>query len=104
MDFITFISVFILTYMNSRLAQRKGQKHVIWALVTLFAMFAGYTLFFIGLMLPHIGELAENPAAAAQILGDPRKMLLLFFGSIGGYLCIRYILERMPDAGKNEEN
>ncbi len=104
MDFLTFISVFILTYLNSRLAQRKGQKHVLWALVTLVAMFTGYTIFAVALMLPHYELLSEDPSAAPRILGDPLRSLILYFGALGGYLGIRYLLERMPDSREGEEN
>lgn len=100
-NFLHFITVFLLTYMNSRLAQRKGQKHVLWAMVTLVAMFTGYTLFSVGLLIPYYPMLMEDPGAGVRILNDPLMQLILFFGSVGGYLVIRYVLERMPDKDKD---
>jgi hypothetical protein len=92
-----------LSFRNALLAKRKGQNTVVWVLITAVAFFLASAIgVAIVLALFYQGPL-EAKALQSFWLDDPLREITSVFAGIGGYLLIRYLLDRMPDrpAGNN---
>lgn len=93
------LSIFC-SYRNAQLAKRKGQNTVIWVIITLVAFFISYLIGFMLMVgMFYRGPLEQN-ALIAFMLDHPLLVVTIMFFGLGGYLLIRYILERMPDVKK----
>lgn len=91
---LDIIALFFLCRMNGKLASKKGLKSLHWKLYTILAWVIAE---FIGLIL------------GVAILGFAKEVFfnLLFIGiasAFGGYLIVRAILEKKPDALDDEIN
>lgn len=94
-------------YSNAKLAMRKGQNTVIWAVITVVAFFMAY---FVGslvmILIFYKGSLTTEPTEMAkqmQAFLEERPMIvitIMFFG-LGGYLLPRFLLERMKDVKRD---
>jgi hypothetical protein len=104
-----------LSYRNGVRAKTKGQNPVIWGLAT----FVAYVItMMIGIMVVIANfckdtinlaqfsslDLKSREAARQQLIqvfqGNPLHMLTIQLFGVGGYLLVRYILDRKP--GKKE--
>lgn len=93
------LSIFC-SYRNAQLAKRKGQNTVIWVIITLVAFFISYMIgFMLMVTMFYHGPLEQN-ALIAFMLDHPLLVVTIMFFGLGGYLLIRYILEKMPDVKK----
>jgi len=110
-----------LGYTNSVKAKQKGKNGILWAFLTIisYIILEGIGLYFVILVFCQgqvdIGALMHatpaNSAALTQRFEDQvtaaftanpmRDMLVLLFG-LGGFLLIRYILDRTPDKKQPE--
>lgn len=100
MDFIVAI---IIGLSNGQRAAAKGYNRVLWTFLSVLAFvvlesFAGVLM----LLVLYRTQLRADPMAMMEIAKDfsanmdwTRSALLLAVG-FGGYLLIRYIIERMP--------
>jgi hypothetical protein len=101
-----------LAYRNSVLAKRKEQNQVAWAVYTVVAYLVCMMLGIVIVLayfckdIISIDQLSKlAPTARAQQLQQvfvehPLHMLTIELFGIGGYLLVRYLLERKP--GKKE--
>lgn len=93
------LSIFC-SYRNAQLAKRKGQNTVIWVIITLVAFFISYMIGFMLMVgMFYRGPLEQN-ALITFMIDHPLLVVTIMFFGLGGYLLIRYILEKMPDAKK----
>ena len=99
--FELLLSIFC-SYRNAQLAKRKGQNSVVWVVITLAAFFVAYAIG-AGIM---VGALYKGPiektAMMAFLESHPLLVVTIMFFGLGGYMLVRYILERMPDVKKEE--
>lgn len=94
-----------LAYLNGRLAKRKGYKSTPWLLSTMGAFFFTY---FLGYMLPfmvnsNMPELTSTQEVVEYINNHLLIIFTMYAFGIGGYLFVRYILEKRPDISSNNE-
>ena len=112
---IGLLILIVLGYSNSRIARAKGQNVLIWILITIVAFLIGQmiggmvVLFFFNKGVVNMdalsngqGNVDEFKQQLTALLSDPVHSLLILACGIGGFLAIRYILERMPN--KNSRN
>jgi hypothetical protein len=79
------------------LARRKGQNTFVWVLITAVCFFLGTAIgVAIVLALFYRGPITME-ALQAFWLDDPRREITGVFAGIGGYLLIKYLLDKMPD-------
>lgn len=106
-----------LSYRNSVRAKQKGLNQWVWAMLTVAAFFSALVvgcfvvvLYFAAdsttfAMLQSTDEEVRN-AASQQILevlgNSPLQLITIDIFGFGGYLLIRYILERKPDKKEPE--
>ncbi len=106
-----------LSYRNSVRAKLKGLNQWVWAMLTVAAFFSALVvgcfvvvLYFAAdsatfAMLQSTNEEIRN-AASQQILevlgNSPIQLMTIDIFGFGGYLLIRYILERKPDKKEPE--
>jgi hypothetical protein len=96
LDIVFVLLVVFLAYKNNLLAKRKGQNSIVWVFITILAFFIGEIIGgMIMLLLFYKGEYTIEGLQA--FMTNPVRMLILPAAGMGGYLLIRYILERMPD-------
>ena len=101
------MDILILIYLAYRISIRaglKGQNRALWILITLFCFFLGE-----GIGLTIIVSLFYHGVWNAQALvsfmyAQPIRMVFTLMCGIGGYLLIRYILDRMPDKNQNNSS
>lgn len=89
---IELILLFLLTKNIGVLAERKGEQPGKWKVITVLSWIACEI---IGLML------------GLMLLGQRNLLGLMFFGlfsAFGGYLLVRYVLEKKPDATNDIDN
>lgn len=85
------------SYKNAQIAKRKAQNTVVWVIITIVAYFVCYTIgagILVALM--YKGPL-EQVAMTKYLLDHPLMVVTFMFFGLGGYLLVRYILERMPN-------
>ena len=86
-----------LSYRNALLAKRKGRNTVAWVLITLLAFFIGSAIgVAIVLSLFYNGPI-DMEALQQFWLDNPLRELTSIFAGIGGYMLVKYFLDRMPD-------
>lgn len=84
-------------YQNAQIAKRKAQNTVVWVIITIVSYFVFYTIGAgILVALKYNGPL-EQTAMTKFLLDHPLMVITFMFFGLGGYLLVRYILERMPD-------
>ncbi|XZF14109.1 hypothetical protein ACTHGU_20210 [Chitinophagaceae bacterium MMS25-I14] len=101
---IDILIILYYAWRNSRRAQAKGQNGIVWGLITFVAFFffeiAGTVLsvffFYKGPMtFDALQRYMQNLPAITAIF--------IFISGLGGYLLIRYILDRMPDKPQTDK-
>jgi hypothetical protein len=95
-----------LVYRNSTLARTKGRNIFLWGIGTFVAIFLAYTfgtmtllLWFYRDAIPMLNDINKSQQAAQHIAMQMRENVLqyfyIMFCGFGGYLLIRYLLERI---------
>lgn len=85
------------SYQNAQVAKRKGQNTIVWGLITLAAYFIFYCIgAAILLAIMYKGPL-DQVALMDFMMSRPIMVITFIFFGLGGYLLVRYLLERMPD-------
>lgn len=102
MGYFDLILCIFLSYKNAQLAKLKGQNTIVWVTLTIVLYFVGYIIG-LGIMmaLMYRGPLNQE-AFESFVLERPLLAVTCFAFAIGGYLMIRYILERMPNADQKD--
>lgn len=85
-------------YRNALLAKQKGQNTVVWVLITLAAFLVAYMIGAVALVSVLYKGPYEQTAMMEYLQTHPLLVTTVMFFGLGGYLLIRYILEKMPDA------
>ena len=82
------------------LAKEKGQNTIVWVIITIAAFFMAYIIGgLLAVLLFYRGPMEQ--AALEQFLsGEPLRVFFISVSGVGGYLLVRYILERMGNAQK----
>lgn len=106
-----------LAYRNSVRAKLKGKNPVLWGLVTVVAYFTtlmigGFVVIFnfckdvVDLKQLSSMDIATREAASQQLVralaANPLHVLTIELFGIGGFLLVRYILDRTPDKKEPE--
>lgn len=99
--FELLLSIFC-SYRNAQLAKRKGQNTIIWVIITMVAFFLSYFVGFMLMILIFYKGALEQTAILAFMFDRPLIVVTIMFFALGGYLLVRYILERMPDVKSSE--
>lgn len=100
-----------LSYSNAKRATAKGLSQIVWILYTIIAfaigLFAGSSILFLILSIknPIVGTFVKNndQNGLNQFMANAltNNLLLysalLFAGGFGGYLLVRYLIEKKPD-------
>jgi hypothetical protein len=97
------LSIF-LAYLNGLRAKRKGQRPGRWALFTVLAFLLLEILggaFVIGYF--YKGSLTPD-AITTYLVGHPIHSVFMWFCGFGGYLFIRYRIDKLPVQGKDQED
>lgn len=90
------LSIFF-AYRNAMLAKTKGQNTVVWVIITIVTFFLAYGIGGgILISILYKGPL-ERDTLISFLLNSPILLITILFFGVGGYLLIRYILEKMPD-------
>ena len=100
----------LLGTLNSARARKKGKNSLLWIFLTVVCVIAGeiiggfLTLFFFNNGAVNIDALStghvsreELTRQMATLYSDPVHAIFVLFCGLGGYLLIRFILDRMPD-------
>ncbi|HXS35725.1 MAG TPA: hypothetical protein VN721_03430 [Flavipsychrobacter sp.] len=116
LDLIVLIPLFYLGYRNSLIAKRKGKNGLAWILLTVLACYLTATFgisillsfFYKGDVNVLINLSKTNQQAfvnqIAPFFLEPIRFIFILLCGFGGYLLIRYILERKPDINKRKNN
>ncbi len=117
MDVISLILLVFLAYSNSVRAKLKGKKPLLWAFITVGAYFAAFI--FGGMLVifnfckdtinfsqfssldPKSKQAVQDQMQAA-LTANPLHVLTIYLAGFGGYLLVRYIIDRTPDKKKPE--
>lgn len=94
--FELLLSIFC-SYRNAQLAKRKGQNTVVWVFITLVAYWICYSFGSALLIVATYKGPFEPKAMVDFIYARPIMPITFMFMGLGGYLIIRYILEKMQD-------
>ena len=92
------IILFFVCRSIGKLALRKGQKPLKWQLLTIVSFFI-FEMIGMNLSLAWLGnpEVKNIEQSMALIQRNPGIILFNWFLAFGGYLLVRFILERKPD-------
>lgn len=90
------------SYRNAQLAKRKGQNTVVWVLITMFAFFISYFIGSIVMVSVFYRGALTSEALMSFLMERPLIVVTIMFFGLGGYLLVRYILEKMPDVKSGE--
>ncbi len=107
---------FFLAYRNSERAKRKGQKPFVWGLYTVIAiigmMMIGSLVVVLNLSknidieLLSAADLKTREAVTLQLMeafkNNPLNIVTIYLFSFGGYLLIRYLLDKKPEKKEPE--
>jgi hypothetical protein len=114
--------IFLIVYMayrNGLIAKLKGKNQVLWVLLTLVAfwMFASLGGFIVLQILISTGQINANDYKAASetadklndlltpfLISNPIHIITIMAFGMGGYLLVRYILEKMPNINIPKDN
>jgi len=111
---LIYLVVIYLSYRNGVKAKKKSLNGILWGIITLVSCFLGYI---IGVMVIFsfskdiLNDLPANPSYSSyndpkmqhwvmEVYNNPMHVVTMFVFSIGGYLLVRYILDKKP--GKND--
>ena len=84
----------LMVYVNARLARKKGLNPIAWGAVTFAAFFLAYLLlgsFYV--MMIYKGPLTRE-ALQSWLMASPLTQVMLAMLGVGGFLLVRYVLER----------
>lgn len=107
---------FFLAYRNSERAKRKGQKPFVWGFYTVIAiigmMMIGSLVVVLNLSknidieLLSAADLKTREAVTLQLMeafkNNPLNIVTIYLFSFGGYLLIRYLLDKKPEKKEPE--
>lgn len=91
-----------LSYRNAQLAKLKGQNTVVWVILTIVAYLIAYIIGAVLLVMMLFKGPWTPEGMTAFLMEKPLLMITFMFFGIGGYLLIRSILERMPNAEQKD--
>ncbi len=106
-----------LSYRNGLRAKTKGQSPVLWGLITFFAYFFAlvFGMYFVILTFckdsidlthntafDYKASMAMAEKMDAVLAANPLRMLTIWMIGFGGYLLVRYIIDRKPDKKEPE--
>ncbi len=84
----------LMIYANSRLARKKGLNPIVWGAVTFVAFFLAYLLLgSIYVMMIYKGPLTRE-SLQSWLLSSPLTQIMLAMLGVGGFLLVRFLLER----------
>ena len=101
-----------LTYKNGLRAKLKAQNVVLWSVISLVSVMLAYFIGFVfvimcfcaknlNLQQLNSADVKTKQAIAQQVVqaftDNPLHLITVELFGLGGYLIIRYILDRMPD-------
>jgi hypothetical protein len=96
------LSIF-LGYLNALRARRKGQKPFKWALFT-FLAFLFFEVMSGTFVLMAFYKGAMTPTAVSEYLfNHPIHTVFMWACGLGGYLLIRYRIDKLGDQQRNDE-
>jgi di/tricarboxylate transporter len=117
MDLFGLLLMVYLGYKNSVRAKLKGQNPILWAVVTVVAYMATFVIGF-GVVVVNFCKDAINmnqfavmdqkakEEAVQQLMivlaANPLHFLTMEVFGLGGYMLVRYLLERRPDKKEPE--
>jgi len=120
MDFFGILLLLFLGYRNGARAKLKGQNPVLWGVLTVVAYIVAYVIGFAVVIMVFCRDAVDLNALAApganidavqkqfqqQVIqafqANTLRPLTVFMISLGGYLFIRYLLERKPNKKEPE--
>ena len=95
--FFDLILLIAMAYLNAVRAKRKGKTAWVWGLLTVVSFFVCTVL---GEMIV-LGLFYKGPLTADALqsffINNILSLLFCFVCGIGGFLLVRYILDRKPD-------
>ena len=117
MDLFTLILLIYLSYRNALKAKTKGLNAVLWGFITFTAVFiaemigAFIVVFYFLRNVINIDKLATDPSykdvAMEQLksafISNPLHPTTIIVMGFGGYLLVRYILDKKPSQNNNRE-
>lgn len=120
MDIFGIILLFFLGYRNSVRAKLKGQSGILWAFLTIVSYLISQTiglLIVISLFCRDVVDMSVfsnntknfqeisrqfNQQVAKALSDNPLRDITVFLFGLGGYLLIRFILDRKPNKKEPE--
>jgi hypothetical protein len=111
---VDLILLAFLSYRNSARAKVKGQSALLWGMITVGAIFAGFIIGMAFIVFAFYKDMLNlNPAdakASAEmvqqlqlaILSNPLRLVTIELFGIGGFLLVRYKIDSKPDKKKPE--
>jgi hypothetical protein len=115
MDYFSLILVIYFSYRNGLRAKQKEQKPMVWGLITGVSIFclemvgAAVVIFYFCQDVINVGRLSDpayKDTAVAQLTqafaNNPLHRITVDLFGIGGYLLVRYILDKKPDKKQPE--
>lgn len=100
-DLIILFLVGYLTYQNAKLAKQKGKAPILWAILTVVAMFVAMVAGTMIVMIGYRGALTTE-ALNEYVNQNPLKVITVHMISLGGYLVIRYLLDTQIPTNKKD--
>jgi hypothetical protein len=95
---LDIIILYFLLKKIGLLAKEKGVSSVKWKILTVLSwfVFEGIGVDF-ALAWAGLGEIKSVTQFSSIIISNPGVMLFAYFCAFGGYLLVRYLLERKPN-------
>ena len=115
MDIISLLLFFYLSYSNGMRAKRKGLSPFVWGIMTFVSIFlsemigmAIVVVYFcrdvinINKLTDPVYKDAATKRLAEVVYNNPTHVLTIFLFGIGGYLLLRFIIDRKQN--KNDDS
>ena len=120
MDIVGIFVLFFLAYRNSVRAKLKGQNGLLWGVVTavsyllseIIGLYVVISLFCrdavdMSILAKSKGNFDEaskqfNLQVSKALMENPLREITVFLFGLGGYLLVRYLIERKPDKKEPE--
>jgi hypothetical protein len=118
MDIFSLLLLLFLSYRNSIKAKQKALNGLVWGIITFVSVFfaeligAAIVIFYFCRNVINIDKMATDPSyketamrqLTQEFIKNPLDPITVILFGIGGYLIVRYIIEKKPGKKDTESH